>query len=125
MLERREAGVGLIEVVMAIVILGLTISALIAALITGVVSSTTHSRVTTQDAVLRSYAEAVKAAVRTSCPSNWTATYPGTLPMGFSVTPLTNQSCPAVNSVPTPTIALTVSYSGLVDKSMTIGVRQP
>lgn len=120
--QDREAGVGLVEIVMAILVLGVAISALLAALITGVRASTAHRELTTQDTVLRSYAEAVKSAVRATCGSgNWTATYPGGSPAGYSVSPASGP-CPALAGFQTVQISA-VGPTGT--KMMDIAVRRP
>lgn len=69
-----DEGVSLVEIVIAIVIMGVVFSALFAALGTVAYSSKSHRELTTADTVMRSYAEATKEAVRTDC-SNGGVTY--------------------------------------------------
>src|SRR5439155_12429460 len=85
MRERDEAGMSLVEIVIAIVILGAVVSALLAALATAAISSKSHRDLVTADAVLRDYAESTKSAVRASCTSAG-ATYSVTYlpPNGFT-----------------------------------------
>src|SRR5258708_36272404 len=107
-MKDRETGSSLSEIVMAIVILGAVIGVLMSAIVTASFSSRTLRQLVTQDTVMRSYAEAVKASVRQSCVSapNYTVTY--TPPAGYSVnTPLVSQTCPLSNAADTIAIGIT------------------
>lgn len=83
--HRNDAGDTLIEVLIAIAVLGICIAALLAALMTAIRSSVEHRSLANIDAVLRSYAEAAKAQIELGsapiyqpCPSVTSATYAGT-----------------------------------------------
>lgn len=121
-----EAGTSLIEIIFAIVILGIVSSALVAAVATGASGSAAHRDLVTADAVLRNYAETVKQSVRSSCTSGggtWAATYPPPMPTGFSVNALAGQSCPAVTT--TNTVTLTATLPNGMTRSLSIRVRTP
>lgn len=60
--ERPDAGESLIEILISILLLGVSVAAVLAALANGSNMSAVHRSDTTADVVLRSYAEAVKAA---------------------------------------------------------------
>ena len=68
----------------------------------------------------------MKTAVRTACMSSgstWTATYPGTIPGGYSVNTLSGQACPNVTT--TAPVAIQVRLPNNTVKSMNIVVRTP
>jgi type II secretory pathway pseudopilin PulG len=67
MRNRDEAGETLVEIVLTIVIFGLAVGALLAAIGTAAGASKEHRELATADVVLRSYAEATKQAVRDVC----------------------------------------------------------
>ncbi len=108
--RRDQRGTTLIEIVIALVILGGLVSTLLAALATASQGSKAHRDLVTADAVLRDYAEAAKAAVKTSCAgAGGTASYSVsyTPPNGFTVSALGTQPCPA----PTATSELDLSVT--------------
>ena len=121
----KEAGVGLIEVIMAMLVLGGAIAALLAAITTAVYSSNTHRNLVRTDTVMRNYAEATKQAVRDGCDGgtsggNYSVTYSAT-DFSFSTSP-SGQTCP---NATTPTL-LTLSVTGPAGtKNMQIMVRRP
>jgi Tfp pilus assembly protein PilV len=124
MRRTSEAGETLVEVVIAIVILGAVVSAMLAAIATSAMSSKSHRDLVTADAVLRNYAEATKSAVRSSCTSSgatYTVTY--TPPGGFSVNPLGGQPCPATTSV--TAVHLQVTLPSGTAKPLDVEVRSP
>src|SRR5580704_14088670 len=55
-----DAGDTLLEVVLAVVVLAITAAALLGAITTSIVSSSAHRNLTTDDTLLRSYAEAAQ-----------------------------------------------------------------
>lgn len=125
-MKRTERGDTLIEIIVAIIVIGIVVSGVVAAITTSENGSTTHRDLVTGDTVMRNWAEAVKTAVRTSCTSSggtWTAAYPGTIPNGYSVNALSGQSCPAVTS--TATVDLQVQLLNGTVKSMSVVVRTP
>jgi Tfp pilus assembly protein PilV len=124
MRKKDEAGLSLIEVVVAIVILGGIVSALMGALVTSSTTAKTHRDLVSADAVLRDYAEATKAAVRASCASagaTYSVTY--TPPSGFTVGPslTTARPCPSVTTV--EQLELSVTGGSATTKRLTIAVR--
>jgi type II secretory pathway pseudopilin PulG len=129
--RHNESGDTLIEIVMAIVLIGLVVGAYFASFSTGAASSSKHQDLATADATMRDYAEAIKAAVRDDAngcgkpsPTTFTASY--TPPVGFtvaSVPSVTGQTCPPVNSVQPE--HLTVTFPGGLTRTMDIEVRTP
>lgn len=122
---KDDAGASLIEIVMAIVILGVVVSSLLAALGTAALSSKAHRDLTTADTVLRSYAEATKAAVRHDCTSPGlpvVVTPPQGVPGGYSVTLTPN---PLICPPPTTVVQVHISLTAPVTKSLDIDVRTP
>jgi type II secretory pathway pseudopilin PulG len=63
--NRRDAGETLIEVLITMIIVGVAISALVAGIATSVLATSRHRDHATANALLRSYAEAVKENART------------------------------------------------------------
>ncbi len=64
MTKRRgadEAGDSLVEIVLALVIIGVVIGAFVATFSTGATASSTHRKIVTADVVLRNYAEQIKS----------------------------------------------------------------
>lgn len=124
---RSSSGESLIEIIVAIVVIGLVVSGITAAISTSENGSTAHRQLVTGDAVMRNYAEAVKTAVRTSCTSSgatWSATYPSPgVPSGYSVNALSGQTCPSVTA--TATVPVQVQLPNGTAKSMYIVVRTP
>ena len=83
---RRDCGESLLELLVAVVIMGIAVVAIVGGLFSGVLMSDIHRKQTTAGSTLRDYAEAVEAAVAAS-PSTYTAcattaTYAS--PSGFS-----------------------------------------
>src|SRR5262245_39442728 len=93
-MRRNDEGFSLIEVVVAIVLLGGAIAALLGPLATATLASKSHRDLATQDTVMRSYAESVKRVVRENCTAGGTfsmASY--TPPAGYSAS-VSTTSCP-------------------------------
>lgn len=61
--RRRDAGETLIEILIAIVIIGITATGLIAGLSTGIFATDAHRRISSAESVLRAYGELVKDKV--------------------------------------------------------------
>jgi prepilin-type N-terminal cleavage/methylation domain-containing protein len=132
---RSEAGDTLLEILVAIVIIGLVVGAYFATYSTQGSGSTAHRILGTADGVLRSYAEATKSAVRAQCASsgasNYTVSY--TPPTGYTVNALNGQPCPP-RSTPGTTFApgqpwapvtLTVTMPNSQTRSLSLVVRSP
>lgn len=120
--RRNESGETLLEIVMALVVIGLVVSAYFATFTTQATGSGLQRNLVTADGLLRSYAEATKSAVRTDCARSTTFTTTTTsLPPGFSVTASTNQ-CPAsVSSI--RQVDITVNMPRGVKRTLSIAVR--
>lgn len=84
--ERRDGGETLIEILLTVVIVGLTFGALFAAL-AGAGNAGNAQRTSVQsDVVLRNFAEATKAATAACVvDGRYTVTYPERLPTGYSL----------------------------------------
>jgi hypothetical protein len=134
MIQRSESGETLLEVVMALVVIGLVVSAYFATFSTQGTGSTAQRNLVTADGLLRDYAEATKAAVRHDCgvisPSTYTTTTTSIPGFSFgSVSTPAGQDCPAVTGVPQQ-IDLTVtmpkgSAQVAPTRSISIDVRTP
>jgi type II secretory pathway pseudopilin PulG len=126
-----ESGESLVEILIALVIIGLVVSAYFATFWTSSTGSATHRSLVTADAVLRDYAEAIKRAVRdssTGCgaqtPTTFTASY--TPPTGFTVSSnpsVVGRTCPSPATV--QQVQLTATLPSGMQRSMTIEVRTP
>jgi len=131
-IRRTEAGETLLEVIMALVVIGLVVSAYFATFSTQSSASTTHRNLVTADGVLRGYAETIKAAVRDSTngcgklnPTTFTASY--TPPSGFTVssTPgVSGQTCPPATTVQLEHLTVSWGPNGM-SRSLDINVRTP
>jgi prepilin-type N-terminal cleavage/methylation domain-containing protein len=126
----NDRGDTLIEILMAVVLIGVIFSAFVIALETNSTASTTHRNLVTADALLRDYAEGAKAAARTQCPTSTTYTTTTTsLPTGFSVangngfTGTTGQ-CPT-GPATVQEADFTVTLPGGTKRTLAIDVRTP
>jgi Tfp pilus assembly protein PilV len=81
-----EAGVSLIEAVIAVFILATAVVALIGGLATSIVATDSQSKNVKADAVVRSWADKLQAAPWVSCATKSTAAYSATS-LGVSVPP--------------------------------------
>ncbi|HEY2666200.1 MAG TPA: prepilin-type N-terminal cleavage/methylation domain-containing protein [Actinomycetota bacterium] len=79
---RGDAGVTLVELLVTVVILGVVFVAILGGMATGMVVSDLHRKQATAETIIRSYAEAVKAASYTVCAG--TAAYAASA-VGYSV----------------------------------------
>lgn len=125
MRHHDEAGMSLIEIVIAIVVLGGVVSALMSGLVTASTASKQQRDLVVADAVLRDYAEATKLAVETSCTGAGATFTVGYAPPDsrFTVNDLGTQTCPAVTA--TLPVTLTVTLPNGSTKSLAIDVRTP
>jgi len=87
-----EAGDTLIEVVIAVVVIALTAAALLGAITTSIVSSAAHRNLSTDDALLRSYAEEVQyqveqqpAPLYQQCATTYNIAPDFTVPTGYQL----------------------------------------
>jgi prepilin-type N-terminal cleavage/methylation domain-containing protein len=65
--QNPEAGYTLAEVLVALIILGVAITAVIAAMGSSIIASDTHRKIVSDDAILRSYAEQIQSASFVEC----------------------------------------------------------
>jgi len=130
--DRRlgDRGDTLIEILMAVVLIGITFSAFVVALETNSTASSTHRNLVTADALLRDYAEGAMAAARAQCPTATTyTTTTTTVPAGFSVAngngfTGTDGVCPA-STATVQEADFTVTLPGGTQRSLAIDVRTP
>ena len=134
--RRSEAGDTLIEVLLALVILGLASVALLLAFATSISGSAEHRTLATADTVLRTVAEETISQMQQNssgafaCPSTFTAS--PTVPIGYSVTSITVQYWNGSNfSSSNPCVAnssqlvtITVTSNG-VSYSISVVVQDP
>lgn len=108
MRARNDIGETLIEIVLTIVIIGLTVVALLSSLAT-VGNASSAQRISVQaDVVIRNYAEAAKAATQTCVAGGtYTVVYPGPLPAGFSPPTGAGTTCPSVSTPQLLTLIVT------------------
>jgi type II secretory pathway pseudopilin PulG len=125
MRARRDSGETLIEILLTIVIVGLTITALISSLATAGNAGNVQRISVETDVVMRNYAEATKAAAQHCVAgANYTVNY--TEPLGFDVETLPADKkdvCPLVGS--TQKLTLTVIGPTELEATMDIKVRTP
>jgi type II secretory pathway pseudopilin PulG len=122
-----EAGESLVEILIAIVIIGIVMGAIFATYATASTSAKSERDFVTADAVLRNYAEATEQAVRTTCTSGnpgspFAVTYAP--PSGYTVSAGAGQlKCPAVTTV--GLVAITVTLPSGSTRTLSIDVRTP
>jgi|1185.fasta_scaffold200646_2 prepilin-type N-terminal cleavage/methylation domain-containing protein len=130
-LKCNERGDTLIEILIAIVLIGLMMGALYASITLGASGSNTHKHLATADGLLRNYAEATKKAAK-SCTSGGTFTVTApTAPAGFGITSTPNlsqpQNCPSTTTgTGVLVVQLFVNVPNLsAPKELDVGVRTP
>lgn len=90
--ERTDEGFTLIEVLVAVTLLGVSVVAIVSGLMTGIIASDIDAKQATGETLLRSYAEATKQHVLTSyspCAATYAPAF--TPPAGYSFKPITVQ----------------------------------
>jgi type II secretory pathway pseudopilin PulG len=134
-LRYDETGDTLLEILLALVVMGLVVGAFLATYSTQGTGSMEQLSLVTADGVLRGYAEATKSAVRTQCTSLGATFDVSYTPSdsAFTVNPLTAQPCPP-RSTPSSTyapaqpwapIVLTVTLPNGQTRSLKLVVRSP
>jgi type II secretory pathway pseudopilin PulG len=124
---RSERGSTLVEVLIAMAIMGTAVVAIIAGMSSLFTSSGQGRQSTTAGIVARDYAEALQLAVAQPnvwCSTSYTVVY--TPPSGYSVTP-SYSACP-VNNSSTPqfqTVTLTVTEPNTKTETLRMAVRKP
>ena len=127
---RGDRGDTLLEILLAVVIIGAIFSAFFVAISTSTSASTAHRNFVTADTLLRDYAEAAKAAARADCPTSTTYTTTTTTPpTGFTVANGTGfvsgtGVCPASASS-VQEAEFTVTLPGGATRTLQIDVRTP
>jgi len=132
-----ERGDSLIEILLAIVLIGLMMGVLFASITMGATGANNHKNLTIADGLLRNYAEATKTAVRDSVngcgkasPTTFSVVAP-TSPSGFVVTSTpdlsTPQTCPTVGTPATDVLVyrLSVTVPNNSPKTLQVAVRRP
>jgi hypothetical protein len=124
-----ESGETLLEIVLALVVIGLVVGAFFATYATQGSGSTAHRTLVTADGVLRAYAEATKSGVREQCAASGATQFSVTSytpPTGYTVNSLNNQPCPprATTSTWDP-VELTVTMPNSQTRSLELVVRSP
>ena len=124
---RDETGETLIEVIIALMILGVVVGAYFATVATTATAAKGHRDLVTADAVLRDYAEAAKQAARATCRpgntgSSFTVSYTPPAGSGITVT-ATGKTCPAPTSV--NRVDITAQLVNGTTKLLSINVRTP
>jgi type II secretory pathway pseudopilin PulG len=124
-IRRTETGETLLEIIIAIVIIGLVVSAYFATYSTAALGSTSQRNLVTADGLLRNYAETIKGAVRHDCATSTTYTTTTTsIPANFSVTVSpASQNCPGATTV--QPIAITAQLPSGTQRVLHIEVRSP
>jgi type II secretory pathway pseudopilin PulG len=124
MRARKDVGETLIEIVLTIVIVGLTIAALLSSLATVGNASNAQRRSVQTDVVMRNYAEATKSATQTCVVGGtYTVVYPAPLPTGFTISGA-GSACPMQVTVP-QLLTLTVTGPFGPPTTMQIKVNTP
>ena len=124
----------LIEILIAIVLIGLMMGVLFASITMGATGSNNQKNLTTADGILRNYAEAAKSAVRTSCAGSgttFTVAKP-TVPTGWA-SPSSTPNLSAAQNCPSKTtgtgvlvVQLFVTVPNVsAPKELDVGVRTP
>jgi len=123
--RRDEAGETLVEILIAVVIMGLVMGAIFATYATASTGSKSERDLVTADSVLRNYAEAAMQAVRTTCKSGGTTfAVSYTPPAGYTVSaPPAELTCPPVTSV--QQVDITVTLPSTATRTLNIDVRTP
>ena len=129
MLKRThsEAGETLLEIVIALIVIGLVIGGYFAAYATVTTGSKSQRDLATADSLLRASAETTKAAVSHDCDTGSTYTpAPVTMPPGFTLSTASNPSgrnCPDPDSLQQVTFTITMPNGK--PKQLAIEVRSP
>lgn len=111
------------EIVITVVIVGVTITALVSGLATTAAAGAAHREGVRSDTVMRNAAEAAKSASRACTPgATWAPSFAAPAGFAVSLTPATT-TCPPVTETRRVTLAV-VAPNGVRDE-MTIVVRTP
>ncbi len=118
--RRRDAGETLVEVMLTIVIIGLTVTALLSSLGTVGRAGNAQRNGVRADSVLRSYAEAIKVGAQLCASAGATYTVTYVAPTGFTPSVLpTGNTCPPLNNP----VLLTLKVLGPLGLSETLQIK--
>jgi type II secretory pathway pseudopilin PulG len=121
---RGENGDSLVEIVFAIVLIGIVAAGFFTAVMTSQTASKAHREAVTADAVLRNYAETAKQSARDTCVDSGAAgnaiPIAYTPPSGYTVS-ATGLTCPAPDVVQLVHISATTPVN--ITKTIDIEVR--
>ena len=121
--HRRDVGESLLEIVMTVVIIGITVSALVSGLASAAGAGEAHRQSVRSDTVMRNYAEAAKSAAR-SCVEGAPLDIDHEAPTGFRISTTPDAPvCPSVKETLQLELEV-VSPNGSNDR-MTVVVRTP
>jgi len=132
--RRDQAGETLVEILIAVVIIGLVMGTIFATYATAATSSKSHRDLVNADVTLRNSAELTEAAVRKDCTApgaTYSVDYSSSVPQGSNITPpanVTGEPCPPTTGTPAaqvPAKALIATMTGGHTESLTIYVRTP
>jgi type II secretory pathway pseudopilin PulG len=118
----NERGDTLVEIIIAIVLIGAISSAFAIAIATGSTASAEHRNLVTADALLRSSAEATKAAARAQCNAGDVGA-PITVGYPPSVVATAGPNCPALDNV--SQVDLKATLPNGTTRLLSIDVRAP
>jgi prepilin-type N-terminal cleavage/methylation domain-containing protein len=123
MRQSSDRGDTLIEIVIAVVIIGITVSALVSSLGAAGTSAQFQRTSVETDTVMRNYAEATKAAART-CPDSGSYAPAFDPPSGYAIsTEPSGGACPAAAT--SQPLVLSVTGPTGVQQQMQIVIRSP
>jgi hypothetical protein len=121
--ERSDVGESLVEILLTVMITGLTITALLASLATAGNAGNAQRNSVQADLVMRNYAEAIKAGVA-GCVESASYTVDYVAPPPFAVTTVPpSGTCPGVNSP--QLLQLEVSGPQGLFETMQLKIRTP
>jgi prepilin-type N-terminal cleavage/methylation domain-containing protein len=124
--KHDERGDTLVEILVAMVIIGVVMASFLGAITNAANASRTHRNLVTADAVLRDYAESTKQAARATCNAgnagaSFVPTYTPPPSSGITVPTPTGLTCPSVTSV--STVVITANLPDGLQKSLSLDVR--
>lgn len=121
-----ESGETLVEILVAMIVIGIVVGALFATIATASTASKSQKDFVAADVALRSYGELTKEAVRAGCPglAGKAFTVPYTAPPGSTiVVTAIGLTCPSPTSV--GKVDITAALPGGATKKLSVNVRTP
>jgi prepilin-type N-terminal cleavage/methylation domain-containing protein len=131
--RHHEAGDTLVEILIAIVLIGIVASGSFFAISVGATTSKSQRDAVTADAALRAYAEATKQAVRdVPCTSaNAGASFAAQVNTDYNPSPgfppvtATGLTCPSITTLPLTPVVITAHLQSGITKVLSVDVRTP